>query len=66
MKPPLISSDFAIVDIKKGRNALAKYLRENARLSVVIHATLTEPYGNDDGVSIEFNADVTKIEVAHD
>lgn len=63
MKPPRISSTFAIVDIQRGRKALAKYLRANAGLFVVIHAVITDPYGSDDGVSIEFNTEVLKIEV---
>jgi len=63
-KPPRISCTYAIVDVERGRQALAKYLREHGGLPVVIHAVLTNPYGSDDGVSIEFSADVTKIEVA--
>lgn len=62
-KPPRIRSTYAIVDVENGRKALAKHLREQGPMPVVIHAVLTEPYGHDDGVSIEFNATVTKIEV---
>jgi hypothetical protein len=64
VKPPHIKSSYAIIDIEGGRKALARYLSQNPGLSVVIHATLTEPYGRDDGVSIEFNADVHSIEVS--
>lgn len=65
MKPPKIKSSYAIVDIQQGRKALAKYLNGNAGLPVVIHAVLTDPYGTDDGTSIEFNAEVLKIEIAN-
>lgn len=63
MKRPRIKSNYAIIDIEGGRKALAKYLRENAGVPVVIHAVLTDPYGSDDGTSIEFNAEVVSIKV---
>jgi hypothetical protein len=59
---PKISSGYAIVDIEKGRKALAKHLAKHGGLPVIIYAILTDPYGRDDGVSIEFNANVLKIE----
>jgi hypothetical protein len=61
--PPKISCSYAIIDVQRGRKALAKYLQANAGLPVIIHATITDPFGSDDGVSIEFNMDVSKIEV---
>lgn len=63
MKAPKISSSYAIIDVEKGRKALEKYLRENGKLRVTIEAVLTDPFGSDDGTSIEFNADVLSIEV---
>jgi hypothetical protein len=59
MKPPRIASSYAIVDITKGRKALAKHIKKHGPVSVVIHATLDGEYGRDDGTSIEFNATVT-------
>ncbi|ODP39240.1 hypothetical protein [Sphingomonas turrisvirgatae] len=61
-KPPRIRSSYGILDVEQGRKALARYLQANAGLPVVIHAVLTDPYGGDDGTSIEFNMQVVKIE----
>ena len=65
MKPPRIKSTYAIVDVEQGRQTLARYLKANAGLPVIIHAVLTDPYGRDDGVSMEFNAEVLRIEVSN-
>lgn len=59
---PRIKSSYAILDVEQGRKALAKYLRENAGLPVVIHAVITDQCGHDDGTSIEFNCEVLKVE----
>jgi len=66
MKPPRITSTYLILDVMKGRKKLAKYLAASggAGLPVIIHATLTDEFGKDDGDSIEFNANVTRVEVA--
>lgn len=61
---PAFASTYAIVDITKGRKALAKHIKKHGPVSVVIHATLDGEFGHDDGTSIEFNATVTKIELA--
>lgn len=58
---PKIKSTYAIVDVMKGRRALKRYLEANGALRVTIVAELTDPYGGDDGVSIEFNANVISI-----
>ena len=63
MRPPKITSSYAILDVMRGRKALAKYLQEHAGLPVVIHAVITDPYGRDDGDSIEFNMEVLRVEV---
>jgi hypothetical protein len=63
VKPPRIKSTYAIVDVMQGRHSLARYLKANVGLPVIIHAVLTDPFGSDDGTSIEFNAEVSKIEV---
>lgn len=60
-KPPKIKSTYAIVDVMKGRRALKRHLEAHGALRVTIVAELTEPYGGDDGVSIEFNANVISI-----
>jgi len=60
-KPPKIKSTYAIVDVMKGRQSLKRYLAANGALRVTIVAELTDPYGGDDGVSIEFNANVLSI-----
>lgn len=60
-KPPKFKSTYAILDVQQGRNALRKFLAANAGLPVVIHAIITDPYGHDDGTSIEFNVEVVKV-----
>jgi hypothetical protein len=64
VKPPRINSTYAIVDVMKGRHALARYLKANEGLPVTIHGVLIYPFGSDDGTSIEFCMDVSKIEVS--
>ena len=58
---PRINSDFALLDIKRGRKALLKHLDEHGPQEVVVTMTLNRAWGNDDGVSIEFQADVANI-----
>ncbi|OWQ97978.1 hypothetical protein [Sphingopyxis witflariensis] len=60
-KRPKITSAYAIVDVMKGRKALARHLAKHGPVRVTIVAELTEPYGSDDGTSIEFNANVISI-----
>ena len=69
---PKITSEFAILDVKQGRKALAKrfpqtpYLRSDLdrRIPVVIHGFIASQWGSDDGMSIEFGVDVTKVEIS--
>lgn len=63
-KPPRIKSGYVYLDVTTGRQALAKYLKLHGHLPVVIHATLSTPSSHDDGVSIEFEAAVTKLQVS--
>lgn len=63
MKPPRFNSTYGMLDVMKGRKALAKHLKAHGGVSVLIHAVLTDPFGSDDGTSIEFNMDVSKVEV---
>ncbi len=63
-----LESDFALLDVKRGRKTLAKKMppgsaRTDAPIPVIIHGFITHQHGSDDGVSIEFGVDVTKIEV---
>lgn len=58
---PQIKSTYAIVDVMRGRKALAKHIKRQGPVRVLIEATLTEPFGHDDGESIEFCADVHSI-----
>lgn len=60
-KPPKIKSTYAIVDVMKGRKALARHIAKHGPVRVTIVAELTEPYGSDDGTSIEFNANVISL-----
>jgi hypothetical protein len=54
-------SDFALLDVKAGRAALAKRIAKGTRIPVIIHGTITGQWGRDDGTSIEFEVDVTKV-----
>jgi len=56
-----IKSTFAILDVMKGRKALAKHLAKHGPVHVLIEATITDPWGSDDGDSIEFNCDVSRV-----
>jgi len=61
MTIPTFTSTYAIIDVMKGRQKLAKHILKHGPVHVTIEAILTGPYGHDDGDSIEFNADVTSI-----
>lgn len=65
-KVPRISSKYMLLDVEKGRRALEKYLRKVGPIPVVIHATIVDAFGSDDGTSIEFNCDVERLETRHD
>ncbi len=56
MKP--INSTYLILDVMKGRKALARRLAKNGPIRVQIVADIVDPFGSDDGTSIEFNCDV--------
>lgn len=70
-----LQSDFAILDVKRGRKALDRMVELNGltgarrhdlpeRIPVVIHGWITGRHGSDDGVSQEFTVEVTKVEVS--
>lgn len=67
-----ITSDFAILDVKRGRATLAKRFTDRPstglcpltmRVPVVITGYIDEQHSRDDGVSIEFSVVVEKLEV---
>jgi hypothetical protein len=57
---PKLSSDFAVIDVKEGRKALAKATAMGYRVPFTISGFVQRgmSHGRDDGVSIEFYADV--------
>jgi len=57
---PVISSTFAILDVKRGRNALKRRLGKGP-IPVTIQAFITRDWGRDDGTSIEFELEVTSV-----
>lgn len=65
-----VTSNFAIVDIKKGRKKLYDSLPENPRLGepvtgipVVITGYIVGTWGRDDGVSREFEIQVDSVKL---
>lgn len=62
---PKITSSFAILDVKEGREALAEHLTANGavRIPVTITGFITETHGDDDGASIEFAVEVSSVNV---
>ena len=58
-----IDCGFAIIDVKRGRKALAKRLARGEEIEFVMRGKLFngKPWSKDDGVSIEFAADVETI-----
>lgn len=65
MNIPRISSDFAVLDVKRGRKALAKAVLHapDRRIPVVIRGFLDSPHSRDDGTSVEFSVHVTHVEL---
>lgn len=67
-----LTSDFALLDVKKGRRPLARHFRDRPRMGecpealrvpVVIHGYIEGVWGGDDGESREFSVVVEKLEV---
>lgn len=72
MATPNISSDFAILDVKKGRKKLKKHFDgrphmgvcpEELRIPVVIRGYIDGVNGRDDGTSQEFTVIVERLSV---
>ena len=66
---PTIKSDFALLDVKRGRGALFKALGHTGRkpgtgaapIPVTITGFILGAWGNDDGTSREFEIQVTGV-----
>lgn len=54
-----INSDFALLDIKRGRVQMAKRVNRGERIPVTIRGYIDNAHGHDDGTSIEFSVVVT-------
>ena len=67
--PKRITSDFALLDVKMGRNVLFKAVgfnkrpSERPRIFVTIEAEIVNTWGDDDGVSREFELKVTSVKL---
>lgn len=67
MTQPEIKSEFALLDVKKGRGALFKALGYTGRrkdispIPVTITGFIIGAWGKDDGVSREFEIEVTDV-----
>lgn len=57
-----LSSDFALLDVKKGRAALLKATKGN-RIPVTITGYIVGPWSDDDGTNREFEVEVTGVQV---
>lgn len=59
-----LKSDFALLDVTKGRAALANHLlTKGDPVPVTIKANIVSRWGNDDGTSIEFELAVDSVTV---
>ena len=70
-----ISSEFALIDVKKGRKALHKHFESRPKLGpcpdhlkipVVIRGQIEGIYSDNDGVSREFSVEVTEAVLGDD
>lgn len=61
MSVPRIKSTYALLDVMAGRKALAKHLAKHGPVRVTIEAEIVDPFGSDDGESIEFNCEVFSV-----
>lgn len=62
MDGKFIDSDFALLDIKRGRKKIAKRLEKSGPIEVLILGTIDRAWGNDDGTSIEFEMTVKSVQ----
>lgn len=66
LAPSPFKSDFMLLDVKRGRQALARKIQGGGKVTVWIKATIegVGGVGNDDGTSIEFAATVHSVKVS--
>ena len=59
-----LQSDFAILDVKRGRRGLLRKLEKRPRpVPVTITGKIVRAWGGDDGVSQEFEVEVDRVRV---
>lgn len=65
MKAPKVGKiTFAIVDVRGGRKALAKLVKDHKRkIPITLKGHIVGQWSGDDGVSIEFDMDVTSQKI---
>ncbi len=56
-----INSNFVLVDVKRGREILAKRLASGERPLVRIEGRIVGTWSRDDGVSMEFQVEPTAV-----
>ena len=61
MKAAPFKSDYALLDVKRGRSALEKRLVGGGKVRVLVEMTVDYAYGSDDGVSQEFVCSVRSV-----
>lgn len=61
MKPASFKSDFALLDVKLGRTSLMKRVERGEKIRIRVEAVITGVWGGDDGVSREFELEVTSV-----
>ena len=62
-----LESNFLLLDVEKGRHALARFLeRGHGPIKILIEAEIEYPHGHDDGTSIEFVCKVNRLELPSD
>jgi len=61
MKP--LHTNFAIVDVQRGRKALAKQIKAGKTFRVHLIVDLDTQHSRDDGTSIEFSGDVVEARI---
>lgn len=61
-RPPEVASNFAILDVKIGRAALAKLIKaRDGHFHATIAGDIVDVHSHNDGVSIEFSVEVNEV-----
>ncbi len=60
-----IEADYALLDVKKGRQRLFKAFTSTTtkKIPVCIHGFITEPFGEKDGISRQFLLEISSLQV---